>query len=221
MKAKHQNILIRIAICVTILLIIGVFVYIFNKDSDSPLTKINYQLNGGENNINNPDSVEVSDISSITLHDPTKSGYAFDGWFLDEAFQTQIESFEDIETVDEITIYAKFTPIEYSIVYISQANNSGINPTTYTIESNFTLNDVVCDGYTFEGWFLDEQFTQPISSIQPGNIGNLTLYAKEVLTQYAINYVLNGGENNNNNPTHINLSNWSSATLHNASKTGY
>jgi hypothetical protein len=40
---------------------------------------INYNLNGGTNNSNNPSSYKITQLP-ITLQSPTKQGYDFAGW---------------------------------------------------------------------------------------------------------------------------------------------
>lgn len=46
------------------------------------VTNIYYYLSGGTNNSENPSSIGYND--SITLKDPTKIGYKFEGWYLDD-----------------------------------------------------------------------------------------------------------------------------------------
>ncbi len=77
-----------------------------------------YQLDGGTNSSNNPESYSSSD-STITLQAPTKEGYRFDGWYTDSNFTQPITQIETNSSQD-YTLYAKWTflysPESYQVV---------------------------------------------------------------------------------------------------------
>ena len=73
--------------------------------------------------------------------------------------------------------------------------------------------------YTFAGWYKDETFDQIVNINSDILTGNTTLYAKWNLINYGINYSMNGGTNNNGNPTFMNIES-SSFTLLNPTKAG-
>lgn len=77
-----------------------------------------YQLDGGTNSSNNPESYSYSD-STITLQAPTKEGYRFDGWYTDSNFTQPITQIETNSSQD-YTLYAKWTflysPESYQVV---------------------------------------------------------------------------------------------------------
>ena len=54
---------------------------------------ITYELNGGENNPNNPDSFTIE--NNITLNNATKEGYIFNGWFDDEKLTNRVTSIKN------------------------------------------------------------------------------------------------------------------------------
>ena len=81
---------------------------------------INYMLFGGENNSNNPLSYTVEDERELFI--PTRKGYRFDGWFLDENFNTQITRISG--GTGNITLYAKWTVDKYSIIYNPSTSGS-------------------------------------------------------------------------------------------------
>ena len=71
---------------------------------------INYDLNGGVNNPNNPDYYTTDD-GNIHLQDPTKEGYEFVGWkYNDEIIDTI-----DVNLVQDITLEAVWSSYEYEI----------------------------------------------------------------------------------------------------------
>lgn len=74
--------------------------------------KINYMLNNGENNSENPLSYTV-ESEDFTFATPQKSGYTFGGWYSDSEYKNEVEVFSDTlgEIGEEVTIYAKFVAI--------------------------------------------------------------------------------------------------------------
>lgn len=69
--------------------------------------KITYELNGGENNADNPTAYGGNDVP-IVLKDPTRGdGYAFDGWYLESDYQTRITEIP-ANASGEYTLYAKW-----------------------------------------------------------------------------------------------------------------
>ena len=70
--------------------------------------KVNYQLNGGTNNISNPSRYKTGDV--IELGFPTKEDYMFAGWYTDSALKNEIKEINNNE--ENITLYAKWIPYE-------------------------------------------------------------------------------------------------------------
>ena len=72
--------------------------------------EIKYELDGWINSENNTWKYTI-ETPDITLENPTKNWYNFDGWFLDTWFTTQITEITQWSTWN-ITLYAKWTKIE-------------------------------------------------------------------------------------------------------------
>lgn len=142
---------------------------------------VTYELDGGENAADNPATIKEN--QQITLSDPTKAGYEFDGWYLDAEFTTGCETISGAEGKN-ITVYAKWgDPTEYKINYvIGDGVNAESNPETYTIESaDIVFADPTLDGYAFDGWYTNADHTTRITSIPTGSTGDVTVYAKWTL----------------------------------------
>ena len=70
--------------------------------------RIYYHLGGGNNNPDNVDSYKFNELPE--LYDPTKSGYLFEGWYVDASFTTAVEDLSGYANQD-ITLYAKWRPV--------------------------------------------------------------------------------------------------------------
>ncbi len=71
--------------------------------------RITYILSGGKNNSANP-SFYTQDDTVITLQDPVKEGYQFEGWYTDAAYTVSVKQIYG-EAKSDITLYAKWKPI--------------------------------------------------------------------------------------------------------------
>ena len=135
---------------------------------------ITYNTNGG------------STIASTTgtklpnpLPTPTKTGYTFAGWYTNSTLTTAATAGATINA--DITLYAKWTPTQYTITYNGLEGATHNNPTNYTIESETITFTAPSErvGYNFTGW-------NP-SSITKGSTGNKTITAQwteKALTNY-------------------------------------
>lgn len=154
------------------------------------------------------DGEEYATIKSVSNEiqtlpaDPSKTGFVFDGWYLDkdewdEPFTAN--SILDIDITKDIYVYAKFNAIEYNITY-ELDSGSHSNVKTYTAENEVVLKDASKKGYSFVGWYKDSAFTEKVTSISAGTTGNITLYAKYEIVNYSITFE-NTKDADNENPT--------------------
>ena len=187
------------------------------KEGDYTIT---YELNGGTNAPENPESYNV-ESETIILKAPVKPGYTFEGWYKDGEFTTKVTEITQGSTGD-ITLYAKWVKEgDYTITYVNVEGATNENPASYNVETGtITLKDPVKPGYTFEGWYMAEDFTgSAVTEIVQGTTGNITLYAKW-LENYTITYELNGGTNAPENPAGYNVET-ETITLKDPVKPGY
>lgn len=139
-----------------------------------------YNLNGSTNSAANPSAYTI-ESSEISLAEPVRTGYKFEGWFLEKDFSgRKVESIGG-GSIGGITLYAKWTPVVYKISYVlDDGKNADANPSEYTIESETSmLGEPEKDGYLFGGWFGTNDFSDAkVTEIASGSYGNKTLYAK-------------------------------------------
>jgi uncharacterized repeat protein (TIGR02543 family) len=105
---------------------------------------------------------------------PTCSGYTFDGWFTLASGGSKIKF--PYTVTDNVTLYAHWSPIIYSVAFIS---NAGSSVASLTANDNATITAPITPtrpGYTFNGWFTSLNGGSPIQF--PYNItGNVIFYA--------------------------------------------
>ena len=154
---------------------------------------LTYVNNGGSGDAN-PPTYTVND--EIDLHTLTKEGYDFNGWYDNSTFSGSAISKINTGTTGDMTLYAKFTPKIYTVTY-NVDGGSHTNPLTYTIEDEVTLLDAIKVGYSFEGWYANDEFTgDKVTKIELGTMGDKEFYAKYEPIEYTITYNLNDGSFN-------------------------
>ena len=166
---------------------------------------INYVLNGGTNAAQNPDGY-YEGKTEVVLADAEKEGCTFEGWYNDADFTTRVTSIPITQT-GSITLYAKFTANNYNIFYeLDGGSNGAGNPDSYTYGIGVaSFADAEKEGYTFEGWYADAEFTTQITSIDATQIRDVTLHAKFVEDEEETtsdNSNNNQNDNNNSDSSH-------------------
>ena len=122
---------------------------------------------------------------------PSKPGYDFVGWYLDNApfdFNTLVSG--------DIQLEAKYTPITYQITYELDGGNVD-NPTSYNIETNtFTLSNPTKAGYTFKGWSgTDLNGEENVTvQVQKGTSKDLNYSAHYIPNTYTIKFDKNASQ---------------------------
>lgn len=124
---------------------------------------------------------------------PTRVGYNFGGWYLEEEYITAY-TFNTMP-LDNITLYAKWNIIVYSITYHLDGGNLDPKPANYTVVSDtFTIGVPFRSGLTFGGWFSDTALEIPAqTTISTGSTGNRVFYVKWIETEHMITFNSNGG----------------------------
>ncbi len=149
---------------------------------------IEYILDEGTNNIGNP---EVrTHVADVVLKNPSKAGYTFKGWYLDEDFTKKITKLpklmkdSDGELVENITLYAKWQPNTYKIVFAKNGGTGYMSKQTLTYDAaaNLSENRFTRSGYTFVGWNTRANGTgtsfddmEEVENLKTS--GSITLYA--------------------------------------------
>ena len=159
-----------------------------------------FDVNGGEPT----ESMLITATSKITIPSAERTGYTFMGWFIDdETFETVYTPAYEHNSSDDLTVYAKWELIDYTITYhLDDGIQNSLNPATYTFIDQITFAEPTKTGLDFEGFYTNDAFTgSPVTEITAGTTGNINLYAKWGYIEYSITYHLDGGINSPNNPS--------------------
>lgn len=157
--------------------------------------------------------------ASVTLPDIEKEGYTLEGYYSDKNLTQKIGNKGSTYTLNEdTTLYANYQKKKVTITFDTNGGST-INPLEGEIASPLTKpEDPKKDGYKFAGWYQDKKLTK-LYTFEKFPESDITLYAKWTLEDYTINYNLNGGQNNENNPTTYNKE--EIKTLYSPTKKGY
>ena len=131
----------------------------------------------------------------VQYYKPKRPHYYFIDWYSSSEFKdNEIEIYTDKFAQGDKCIYAKWTPIEYTINYHTDAKNLD-NPASYNVESpTYMLQTPIKEGHIFKGWFYDQNYTNQALKITKGDFGNLDLYPLWELQTYNVTYILPDGE---------------------------
>ena len=147
--------------------------------------------------------------------DPTRKGYAFDGWYSDEALTTPWDFSTPV--TDNMTLYAKWTQT-HTVTFNSNGGSAIKSQTVRDGDVATKPADPTKDGYTFAGWFSDEALANAFD-FSTKVTANTTLYAK--WTQNAVNPddgtdadtdATDGTTDNNNSTVDTSGFNWDVST---------
>ena len=134
--------------------------------------------------------VEAGKTAAKPADPVADKGYKFVDWYMDENGTTQYDFTKPVKESD--LLYAKWNLENFKIDYhLEGAKDNGGNPDSYTIEDEtIVLKDpTLSDGYVFEGWFRDDEYTEKTTQIISGSFGDMTLYAKCTKETYKVTYL--------------------------------
>lgn len=170
---------------------------------------ITYRLGGGKNNKSNPASYKKSS-ATITLKNPTRTGYKFIGWYTDSKCTKKVTGIKNGSTGNK-TFYAKWEAKKYTICFKGNGSTSGkmssLTSRKYGKSYQLTANKFKRTGYTFVGWNTKKDGSgtafknkAKVKNLTTKSGGKVVLYAQWKKTKYTITYKLKGGKNVAKNP---------------------
>ena len=175
----------------------------FSKATLNGMLVITFDPDNGDQSI----TQEVNwskDGATLTAPDPvpTNEGHSLDGWYYDNN-GTETKWNFDMDTVKcTMTLKAKWELSTYSVTLQTDGGTiaSGKEVTGYTYGTGAVLpttNDITREGYRFDGWYADSNFSgSPVTEITGTDTGNKTFYAKwtrnttPIISGNTINYIV-------------------------------
>ena len=134
----------------------------------------------------------VEGAKATKPNDPTKEHYTFNGWYHDAGF-TNAVNFAVDEFDDSATLYAKWTPVSYTVTF--EAGEGLIDPEAQTITYGSLVTkpaDPVNAGFLLTAWTWDIAGEEPFNFTTDIISKNVVLYAQwaEAVT---VTFDSNGG----------------------------
>lgn len=179
---------------------------------------ITFDPNGGNITENTKEvvynSTKNNNVSSLN---PTKTGYIFNGWYTERTEGIQVYKNDGSSNAnsntfwnsnnqwvytDDITLYAQWIPITYTITYNGNGSTSGSTPQsshTYDEAKKLTANGFERTGFEFVGWSTQatgsKQYSnsESVVNLSSQNGSKITLYAVWKEEEYTITFNANGG----------------------------
>lgn len=151
---------------------------------------VTFDLNPGVG-VEPPETQKTNEYGKlVTLPEPTRDGYAFDGWFTERSGGTEIttDTVFDVDT----TVFAHWIEL-YTVTFDA---GDGVNAPEAQVTDEYgklaTLPEATKEGYTFNGWFTEETGGTEITTETAFN-GDTTVFA-HWLTNYTVTFVSDGEE---------------------------
>ena len=124
-----------------------------------------------------------------TLPIPTRTGYAFDGWYTAPNGGTRIYETTTVTITSNQTLYARWVAINYTVTF--DANGGSVSPVSKSVTFGLAYGSLptpVWNDHDFDGWFTAASGgTQVTSTTTVTQAANHTLYAHWTETVPSLN----------------------------------
>jgi uncharacterized protein (TIGR02145 family)/uncharacterized repeat protein (TIGR02543 family) len=161
---------------------------------------VSYYLNRGYNHAQNSAWYVSSDLP-VTLQEPFKYGYTFEGWYEEEGFITAVTEIPEGSTGNK-SLHAKWSVNQYTVTFHAQGGSAPEPENTQvTYDQTYgTVATTARENYRFMGWFTDSTGGVHVTSESSVQIAmDLSLYA-HWSREYSLTYALNNATNHGSNP---------------------
>ena len=156
---------------------------------------VTFNLNGGQGSF--PALTVARNSVLSALGTPTKDGFTFGGWYMDEALTT---AYTNQEVANNVTLYAKWNEIVIATATVTfdlQGGSGSFSNQVVNIGTNAIrpTGEPTKDGYIFLGWYVQSFEGQPFDFETMTIYENTTIYAQWIENQqttYTVTYDLNG-----------------------------
>ncbi len=141
------------------------------------------------------------------LPEPTKTGYTFDGWYLNAGYEgNAVTGSTAVATASHHQLFAKWNPNTYYVHFEGNGHTNNVTMEaqefTYDVQQALVANIYEKEGYTFTGWATSETgsvvYTDKLPVSNLVTEGTYTLYAVWAAgtnTKYTVNHYLQNIDN--------------------------
>jgi uncharacterized repeat protein (TIGR02543 family) len=129
--------------------------------------------------------------TAFTLLNPSKAGSLFLGWYTTSNFQGEPITVLPAGATGSFNLFAKWLDPN-TISFNSNGGSSVPNITTLPGNAVSVPTAPTRPGYTFDGWFVDRNFTQPYTFTTMPE-ASITLFAKWTALTFTVTFFTNGG----------------------------
>ena len=169
--------------------------YIRNEEPSAAEYTISFYIDGALADIIRTSGNETLDLPAA----PGKDGYTFAGWFFDNGTwrnELTADTYSEKPLTGDVSVYAFYEkteepvlPQEYTVFFDVDNGTPVAAVTTSRIEKQ---PQTTREGYTFEGWYTDKNFTEKVAF--PYEVTRAqTLYAKWEKNTYTVHFETDGG----------------------------
>lgn len=169
--------------------------YIRNEEPSAAEYTISFYIDGALADIIRTSGNETLDLPAA----PGKDGYTFAGWFFDNGTwrnELTADTYSEKPLTGDVSVYAFYEkteepvlPQEYTVFFDVDNGTPVAAVTTSRIEKQ---PQTTREGYTFEGWYADKNFTEKVTF--PYEVTRAqTLYAKWEKNTYTVHFETDGG----------------------------
>ncbi len=150
---------------------------------------LSYDLGGGE--ANGGYTTEYIRGENVTFPIVERAYHVFNDWYIDGLFKVKADAAKLIEEPATLTLYAKWTPIEYTLAYdFGGGEVNGGYTTEYVYGATISLPALKKEYYLFDGWYAEKDYQTSVTAdtlkTAPRDI---TLYAKwRIEDRYAFSF---------------------------------
>ena len=153
---------------------------------------VSFDVNTGEGTF---DDISVTyDAAYGTLPTPSKSGYAFVGWFTSAVGGNEVKSTTIVQTASDHTLYAKWTANTYKVTF--DANGGRVTPVSKSCVYDSAYGELPTPtrtGYEFTGWQIKNSTDTVTAESIFRSAGAQTLVAQWEALTYTLKFDPNGG----------------------------
>jgi uncharacterized repeat protein (TIGR02543 family) len=133
---------------------------------------------------------EFNETKDVTYQDRTsapevnsRTGYTLSGWYTDADCTNEYDFTTPV--TESFSLYAKWTPISYTVTFTTGDGASTIDPKNVKYGETITLSAPEKEGYTFKGW-AETSDSETVKYSAGATAENLTTVDGRTVTLYAV-----------------------------------